>query len=47
VGVHRSFVSNHFAGQLAHASAEMKSRFIAGLNGQTALSAVSLRVEML
>jgi hypothetical protein len=37
--VHRSFVSNHFAGQLAHAKAEIQSRFIAGLSGQTALSA--------
>jgi hypothetical protein len=45
-GVHRSFVSNHFAGQLAHAKAEIQSRFIAGLSGQTALSAASLRVEM-
>jgi hypothetical protein len=44
-GVHRSFVSNHFAGQLAHAKAEIQSRFIAGLSGQTALSAASLRVE--
>jgi hypothetical protein len=39
-------VSNHFAGQLAHAKAEIQSRFIAGLSGQTALSAASLRVEM-
>ncbi len=45
-GVHRSFVSNHFAGQIAHAKAEIQSRFIAGLSGQTALSAASLRVEM-
>jgi chromosome segregation ATPase len=45
-GVHRSFVSHHFAGQLAHAKAEIQSRFIAGLSGQTALSAASLRVEM-
>lgn len=45
-GVHRSFVSNHFAAQIAHAQAEIQSRFIAGLAGQTALSAVSLRVEM-
>ena len=45
-GVRRSFVSNHFAGQIAHAQAEIKSRFIAGLSGQTALSAASLRVEM-
>jgi hypothetical protein len=45
-GVHRSFVSNHFAGQLAHAKAEIQARFIAGLSGQTALSAASLRVEM-
>jgi hypothetical protein len=34
-GVHRSFVSNHFSGQLAHAKAEIQSRFIAGLSGQT------------
>ena len=26
-GVHRSFVSNHFAGQIAHAQAEIQSRF--------------------
>jgi AraC-like DNA-binding protein len=45
-GVHRSFVSNHFAAQIAHAEAEIQSRFIAGLSGQTALSAASLRVEM-
>ena len=45
-GVHRSFVSNHFAAQIAHAKAEIQSRFIAGLSGQTALSAASLRVEM-
>jgi hypothetical protein len=45
-GVHRSFVSNHFAGQLAHAKTEIQSRFIAGLSGQTALSAASLRVEL-
>jgi hypothetical protein len=45
-GVHRSFVSNHFAGQLPHANAEMKSQCIARLDGQTALSAASLRVEM-
>jgi hypothetical protein len=45
-GVHRLFVSNHFAGQIAHAKAEIQSRFIAGLSGQTALSAASLRVEM-
>lgn len=45
-GVHRSFVSNHFAGQLAHAKAEIQARFITGLSGQTALSAASLRVEM-
>lgn len=45
-GVHRSFVSNHFAGQIAHAQAEIQSRFIAGLSGQTAVSAASLRVEM-
>jgi chromosome segregation ATPase len=46
VGVHRSFVSNHFAAQIAHTKAEIQSRFIAGLSGQTALSAASLRVEM-
>lgn len=45
-GVHRSFVSNHFAGQLTLGKAEIQSRFIAGLSGQTALSAASLRVEM-
>ena len=45
-GVHRSFVSTHFAGELAHAKAEIQSRFIAGLSGQTALSAAALRVEM-
>jgi chromosome segregation ATPase len=45
-GVHRSFVSHHFAAQIAHAKAEIQSRFIAGLTGQTALSAASLRVEM-
>jgi hypothetical protein len=45
-GVHRSFVSHHFAGQLALAKGEIQSRFIAGLRGQTALSAASLRVEM-
>jgi AraC-like DNA-binding protein len=45
-GVHRSFVSSHFAGQMAHARAEIQSRFIAGLTGQTALTAASLRVEM-
>ena len=45
-GVHRSFVSNHFAAQIAHAKTEIQSRFIAGLTGQTALSAASLRVEM-
>ena len=39
-------MSNHFGGQLAHARAEIQSRFIAGLSGQTALSAASLRVEM-
>ena len=42
-GVHRSFVSNHFAAQIAHAKAEIQSRFIAGLSGQTALSAASLQ----
>jgi hypothetical protein len=45
-GVHRSFVSNHFAAEITHAKAEIQSRFIAGLSGQTALSAASLRVEM-
>jgi chromosome segregation ATPase len=45
-GVHRSFVSNHFSGQITLAKAEIQSRFIAGLSGQTALSAASLRVEM-
>jgi chromosome segregation ATPase len=45
-GVHRSFVSAHFAAEIAHARAEIQSRFIAGLNGQTALSAASLRLEM-
>jgi hypothetical protein len=44
--VHRSFVSNHFAGEIAHAKAELQSRFIAGLGGQTALTAASLRVEL-
>jgi hypothetical protein len=39
-------VNNHFAVQLAHANAEMKSRFIVGLNGLTAFSAASPRVEM-
>ncbi len=45
-GVHRSFVSDHFAAEIAHAKAEIQSRFIAGLGGQTALTAASLRVEM-
>ncbi len=45
-GVHRSFVSNHFAAEIGHAKAEVQSRFISGLSGQTALSAASLRVEM-
>jgi hypothetical protein len=45
-GVHRSFVSNHFSANIAHARAEIQARFIAGLTGQTALSAASLRVEM-
>jgi chromosome segregation ATPase len=45
-GVHRSFVSSHFAAEVAHARTDIQSRFIAGLNGQTALSAASLRVEM-
>jgi chromosome segregation ATPase len=45
-GVHRSFVSNHFAGEIDHARAEIQSRFIAGLSGQNALTAASLRVEL-
>jgi len=45
-GVHRSFVANHFGGEIAHARAEIQSRFIAGLGGQNALSAASLRVEL-
>lgn len=45
-GVHRSFVSNHFGAEIGHAKAEVQSRFISGLSGQTALSAASLRVEM-
>jgi hypothetical protein len=45
-GVHRSFVTNHFAAEVAHARAEIQSRFIAGLGGQTALTAASLRVEL-
>jgi hypothetical protein len=45
-GVHRSFVSNHFTGEITHAKAEIQSRFIAGLGSQTALSAASLRVEL-
>ena len=45
-GVHRSFVSNHFAAQIAHAKTEIQARFVAGLDGQTALTAASLRVEM-
>jgi hypothetical protein len=44
--VHRSFVSNHFAAEIAHAKAEIQSRFIAGLGAQTALTAASLRVEL-
>jgi hypothetical protein len=44
--VHRSFVHNHIAGQITHAKAEIRARFIAGLTGQTALSAASHRVEM-
>ena len=39
-------MSHHFAAQLAHAKGEIQSRFIAGLSGQTALNAGSLRVEM-
>jgi hypothetical protein len=45
-GVHRSFVSNHFAAQITHAKTEIQARFITGLAGQTALTAASLRVEM-
>jgi chromosome segregation ATPase len=45
-GVHRSFVSNHFAAQITHAKTEIQARFITGLGGQTALTAASLRVEM-
>ena len=45
-GVHRTFVSGHFAAEITHARAEIQSRFMAGLDGQTALSAASLRVEM-
>jgi hypothetical protein len=44
--VHRSFVSSHFSAEITHAKAEIQSRFIAGLGGQTALSAASLRVEL-
>jgi chromosome segregation ATPase len=44
--VHRSFVANHFAGEIAQARAEIQSRFIAGLGSQTALTAASLRVEL-
>lgn len=45
-GVHRSFVTNHFAAQITHAKTEIQARFVAGLGGQTALTAASLRVEM-
>jgi hypothetical protein len=45
-GVHRSFVSNHFSEQITLAKAQIQSRFIAGLSGQTALTAASLKVEM-
>lgn len=45
-GVHRSFVGNHLQAEIAHAKAEIQSRFIAGLNGQSALTAASLRVEL-
>jgi AraC-like DNA-binding protein len=45
-GVHRSFVTNHFAAEIGHAKAEIQSRFIVGLGGQNALSAASLRVEL-
>lgn len=44
-GVHRSFVSNHFAAQITHAKTEIQARFVTGLAGQTALTAASLRVE--
>lgn len=45
-GVHRSFVTNHFAAQITHAKTEIQALFISGLSGQTALTASSLRVEM-
>jgi hypothetical protein len=45
-GVHRSFVSNHFAAQITHARSAIQARFVAGLSGQSALSAASMRVEM-
>jgi len=45
-GVHRSFVSNHFTAQITHAKTEIQARFTAGLSGQSALTAASLRVEM-
>ena len=45
-GVHRSFVANHFAAQITHAKTEIQARFTAGLSGQSALTAASLRVEM-
>lgn len=45
-GVHRSFVASHFAAEITHARAETQARFIAGLGGQNALTAASLRVEL-
>ena len=46
-GVHRSFVSKPLRRRdRSTPRAEIQSRFIAGLSGQTALSAASLRVEM-
>lgn len=45
-GVHRSFVSNHFAADITQARAEIQARFLAGLGGQTALTVASLRVEL-
>ena len=44
-GVHRSFVTKHFASHLDLARADIQARFVAGLTGQTALTAASLRVE--
>ena len=40
-GVHRTFVANHFAAQVTHAKAQIQARFIAGLDGQTAVTAAS------